>query len=111
MEKPDRISWDDVRICLNTAHQVNKKSGVEMCNATITTESLIALNRDAHCFVALEGKKGVKLVQFQPTKKKHTNYYQVTMVRWDDGCPFPNWFLNFMFKLSKIVSKTFFKRN
>lgn len=187
MEKPDWVSWDDIRICLNAAHQVNKKSGFEMHNATITTESLIELTRGAHCFVALEGKKvvgvacvsiedlkkwyvrgpvlyyfcdgilpeyrgtdvffglnelkksfvkesdvrihmfrtsehnktiikinlrnGFKLVQFHPTPKKIANYYNVTMVKWDDGCPFPDWFLNFMFKLSKIVSKTFFKRN
>ena len=186
LEKPDWVSWDDIRKCLNAAHQVNKKTGFEMRNANITTETLTEMVKDARCFVALKGKKvigvacvkilnmkkwfvrdqvlytfcdgilpeyrgtdvyfslrkereayvkstgikihmfrtsehnnvvinlnkkrGFKLVQFQPTKKKHANYYQVTMVKWDDGCPFPDWFLNFMFKLSKIVSKTFFKR-
>lgn len=187
MEKPDWVSWDDVRICLNAAHQVNKKGGFEMLNATITTDALTEMVKDARCFVALDGKKvvgiacvkilnmkkwfvrdqvlytfcdgilpeyrgtdvyfglrkvreayvkstgikihmfrtsehnkvviklnkkrGFKLVQFHPTPKKIANYYNVTMVKWDDGCPFPDWFLNFMFKLSKIVSKTFFKRN
>lgn len=187
MEKPDWVSWDSIRICLNAAHKVNKKNGFEMLNSTITTENFIKMVKDAHCFVALvedkvvgvdcvrieslkkwyargpvlyyfgtgvhpeyrgtdvylnlvelkskyaistgikthmfrtsehnntvikiKKKNGFKLVQFQPTKKKDANYYQVTMVKWDDGCPFPDWFLKFMFNLSKVVSKVFFKRN
>lgn len=186
MEKPDWVSWDDVRKCLNAAHKTNKKNGFEMRNSTISTEDLVEMMKGAHCFVALvedkvvgvtcyriekknkwyvrgtviyhfgEGilpeyrgtdvffeltglktiavkktgikiqyfltsehnktiikinkKYGFKLVQFQPTKKKDANYYQVTMVKWDDGCPFPEWFLKIMFSLSKIVSKMFFKR-
>lgn len=51
---------------------------------------------------------GYKLVQFTPTKKG-ADYYSVTMVRWDDGCPFPDWFLNFMYNLSRLVSKTLWK--
>ena len=186
LEKPNWVSWDDIRKCLNAAHKTNKKSGFEMRNSTISTEDLLETMKDAHCFVALVGDKvvgvscvkienkkkwyvrgpviyyfgdgilpeyrgtdvyfginelrdkfvresgikihyfltsehnktiikinkkyGFKLVQYQPTKLKMANYYQVTMVRWDDGCPFPDWFLKFMFNLSKIVSKVFFKR-
>lgn len=187
MEKPDWVSWDSVRICLNKAHKINKKSGFEMLNSTVTTEKLLEIVKGAHCFVALvedevvgvacvrienknkwyvrgpvvyylcdgilpeyrgtdvyfgldklkknfvkesgirihlfrtsehnktvikiNAKLGFKLVQFQPTKKKDANYYQVTMVKWNDGCPFPDWFLKFMFNLSKVVSKVLFKRN
>ena len=50
---------------------------------------------------------GYRLVLLKPTGYG-ANYYQVTMVRWDDGCPFPNWFVNFMFKSSKIFFKLFF---
>lgn len=50
---------------------------------------------------------GYKLVLFKPTAKG-ANYYSVTMVKWDDGCPFPDWFVNFMFKSSKIFFKLFF---
>ena len=50
---------------------------------------------------------GFKLVQFKPTAKG-ANYYSVTMVRWDDGCPFPDWFVNFMFKSSRFFFKLFF---
>lgn len=186
MEKPEWVSWESVRICLNAAHNVNRKSGFEMRNTTITTEELIKNVKDAHCFVALVGekvvgvscvriekirkwycrgavlyyfgdgilpeyrgtdvylglreiktkyakstgikihrfmtsehnkivikinlKRGFKLIQLHPTPKKIANYYNVTMVKWDDGCPFPDWFLKLMFNLSKIVSKTFFKR-
>lgn len=186
MEKPDWVSWDSVRICLNAAHQTNKRKGFEMRNSTITTDELLEEVKNSRCFIAMvdntvagvtcfriENKKkwwrrgcaiyhfgdgilpqyrgtdvyfnvqalkmkfveesgvrvqyfrtssnnktvikinkiyGYKLVQFQPTKKKEGDYYQVTMVKWDDGCPFPDWFLKFMFNLSKIVSKMFYKR-
>lgn len=50
---------------------------------------------------------GYKLVVFKPTGKG-ADYYSVTMVKWEDGCPFPDWFLNFMFKLSKFITKAFF---
>lgn len=53
-------------------------------------------------------KFGFKLVQYQPTGEG-ADYYSVTMVKWDDGCPFPEWFLNFMFNMSKFVSKTFLR--
>lgn len=51
---------------------------------------------------------GFKLVQLNPTMKG-ADYYSVTMVRWDDGCPFPDWFLKYMYSLSKIVSKSLWK--
>lgn len=58
--------------------------------------------------IKLNLKFGFKLVQFQPTGDG-ADYYSVTMVKWGDGCPFPAWFLKFMFKLSKFVTKSFFK--
>lgn len=185
MEKPDWVSWDSIRECLNTAHQTNKKKGFEMVDATISTEGVIEKLKDCHCFIALCGDKvvgtsclkfmkrrrwyvndtivyylgdailpeyqgtdvyfglvkikndflkdsgvrihqfntnehnktvirinqkygGFKLVQFTPSQKG-VNYYSVTMVKWDDGCPFPDWFIKFMFNLSKIVTKTLWK--
>lgn len=50
---------------------------------------------------------GYKLVLLKPTGKG-ADYYSVTMVRWDNGCPFSDKFLSFMFKLSKLITKTFF---
>ena len=58
--------------------------------------------------IKINKKYGYKLVQFSPTGKG-ADYYSVTMVRWNDGCPFPDWFIKFMFVFSKIVSKTLWK--
>ena len=71
MEKPEWVSWDDVRSCLNRAHQLNKKRGFEMRNSTITTEELLETVKDAHCFVALLDDKvvGVACVRIENIKK------------------------------------------
>lgn len=184
MEKPDWVSWDNVRICLNTAHKSNIKKGFEMINSNISTEELIEKNKGAHCYIALiddkvvgvssikiierprwwvrhpiayyfcdgilpeyrgtdvyfglnklrdkfvresgvkihlfttnehnktvisiNKKYGYKLVHFSPTLKG-ANYYSVTMAKWDDGCPFPDWFVNLYFNLSKAISKALWK--
>ena len=52
-------------------------------------------------------KKGAKYVQF--ARAKRSAYYSVVMVRWLHGCPYPDWFCNFMFKLSKIIVKLTWK--
>lgn len=57
--------------------------------------------------IKLNLKFGYKLIQFRPTSKK-ADYYSVKMVKWGDGCPFPDWFIRFMFNLSRYISKTFF---
>ena len=57
--------------------------------------------------IRINTKYGFKSIVFRPTGNG-ANYYSVNMVKWEDGCPFPDWFLKFMFNLSKFVSKTFF---
>lgn len=52
-------------------------------------------------------KYGFKHVVFKPTAK-NAKYYTVTMVKWEDGCPIPDWLLKCMFNLSEFVTKTFF---
>ena len=52
-------------------------------------------------------KSGAKYVQF--ARAKNSAYYSVIMAKWLHGCPYPDWFCNFMFKLSKIIVKTFWK--
>lgn len=52
-------------------------------------------------------KFGYKMVLFRPNFIG-SNYYSVTMLKWEDGCPFPDWYLKAMFNLSKFVTKTFF---
>ncbi len=58
--------------------------------------------------IKINQKDGFKLVQLSPTGKG-ANYYSVIMVKWSDGCPYPDWLVNFMFKLSKVVVKTLWK--
>lgn len=52
-------------------------------------------------------KYGFKLVLFRPNFVG-SNYYSVTMLKWEDGCPFPDWYLKTMFNLSKFTTKFFF---
>ena len=56
--------------------------------------------------IKINQKRGSKMVVFKPTAKG-ANYYSVTLVKWVDGCPFPDWFVKLMFNLSKFVTKTF----
>lgn len=53
-------------------------------------------------------KSGSKPILFSPTAKGR-DYYSVYMFRWLHGCPYPDWYVNFMFKLSKVVIKTLWK--
>lgn len=57
--------------------------------------------------IKLNQKYGYKLVLFKPTAGG-TDYYSVTMVKWENGCPLPDWYLGFMFKISRFVTKAFF---
>lgn len=52
-------------------------------------------------------KRGAKYVQF--ARAKGSEYYSVVMARWLHGCPYPDWFCSFMFKLSKVIVKTLWK--
>lgn len=52
-------------------------------------------------------KYGYKLVLFRPNYEGY-DYYSVTMLKWEDGCPWPDWFLKLMFNLSKFITKVFF---
>lgn len=52
--------------------------------------------------------KKFKTVHFSPTCKG-ANYYSVIMVKWLDGCPYSDRFINFMFNLSKLIVKIIWK--
>lgn len=56
----------------------------------------------------INAKYGFKQVVYRPTPVRGAKYYSIVMLKWEDGCPFPDWFLNFMFKLSRFVTRTFF---
>lgn len=52
-------------------------------------------------------KRGGKLVRFIASPS--TNYYSIVMVKWLDGCPFSDKYINFRFKLSKFLTKLVYK--
>ena len=56
--------------------------------------------------IKLNMMRGFKCVQYSPTCKG-ADYYTVTMVRWEGGCPYSERFVKFMYNLSKFVAKTF----
>ena len=55
----------------------------------------------------LNKKKGFKHILYRSFAS--TNYYSVYMAKWTKKCPFPDWLLNCIFKLSKIYVKTRFR--
>lgn len=55
----------------------------------------------------LNKKSGFKYIKYKAFD--NTNYYSVYMAKWTKKCPFPDWFLNSVFKLSEIYVKTRFK--
>ena len=56
--------------------------------------------------IKLNMMRGFKRVQYSPTCKGAT-YYTVTLVRWEGGCPYSEWFVKFMYNMSKFVARTF----
>lgn len=55
----------------------------------------------------LNYKSGFKYVLLRSTK--YTDYYSVYMAKWVDKCPFPDWMINCIYKLSIFYTKTRFK--
>ncbi|MBO6081675.1 MAG: hypothetical protein J6P46_01475 [Bacteroidales bacterium] len=53
-------------------------------------------------------KRGAKYVRYSATGKG-ADYYSVIMAEWLNGCPFNDKFVSFMYNLSKIIIKTFWK--
>lgn len=185
MEKPERVSWDDVAECLHEAHIVNKKNNLIMPELKMSGDELCRRIGNGNCYIALkEGKvigtcsvtykklgvtkwwargivayfgfdgilkeyrgtdvyfnlqelrmnnvrksgvnvicfntsehnkivqkfnlkKGAKYVQY--ARASRSNYYSVVMAKWLNGCPYPDWLCNFMYKLSKVIVKTLWK--
>ena len=52
-------------------------------------------------------KQGFKYILLRSTI--YTDYYSVYMAKWPKKCPFPDWMLNCIFKISKFYTKTRFK--
>ena len=71
---------------------------IRQCNTAEQNKTVIKLCKRA----------GYKVVRYSATGKG-ANYYSVIMVLWEEGCPFSDYFINFMFKLSKFIIKTIWK--
>lgn len=80
--------------------KVIEESGVE----------IIGFNTSEHNKVVLKMtmRSKWKPVLFSPTFKG-SSYYSIYVLKWIHGCPYPDWYVNFMFKLSKVVVKTLWK--
>ncbi len=77
-----------------------KDSGVKIhqFNTAVQNKSVIRMNE----------RNGYKRVQFSATGKG-ANYYSIVMCKWDEGCPYSDRFINFMFVLSKIIVKAIWR--
>jgi hypothetical protein len=178
MEKPEWVTWEQIKECIYKGHESNREKGVVMLNTKLSPEELKKHVGNGHCFVALKGKevvgtfslkflnlkkwwvwgkvaypcldgilpeykgtdvyfglndlrmkyieesgvriiqnntsefntlirklakkKGFKTVMYTPSGKG-ADYYSVTHVKWLDGCPFSDKFIDFMFNLSKFI--------
>ena len=79
-----------------------KETGIRVyqCHTAVNNKIVIKMNRIY----------GYKLVLYRPNFNG-SEYDSVTMLKWEDGCPFPDWFIKLMFNVSKFVTKVFFRRN
>jgi hypothetical protein len=85
----NKIRWEFVR-----------KTGAKIHQFNTNEHNKVVIN--------INKRAGFKLFHFNPTEKG-VNYYSVTMIKWDDGCPFPDWFVRLKFNLTRIVSKFLWK--
>ena len=60
IEKPDWVSWDDIKQCLFEAHSVNRAKGINMDHYQWPTEKIKeSLGENGFMLVALDGDKVV----------------------------------------------------
>lgn len=59
MEKPDWVSWEDVRKCIYRAQQTNVKKGFDMAFGHLSAEELCEKIGDGYCFVVLNEQNNV----------------------------------------------------
>lgn len=58
IEKPDWVSWDDIKQCLYEAHAANRANGINMAHYQWPAEKFIeTIGENGRMFVALDGEK------------------------------------------------------
>lgn len=59
-EKPDKVSWEEIRNVVYEAHASNRAKGVDIRNAHLSGEQMKqSIGEDGVCFIALDGNKVV----------------------------------------------------
>lgn len=90
----------DVFMSLNALrYKCINESGVRVVEFNTAENNKVVITRNV--------KNGAKIIQYAHMAKG--GYHPIVMMRWLDGCPYPDWLCNFMFKLSKYVVKLFGK--
>ncbi len=71
--------------------------------------NVVEFNTSEHNKVVIKRNvmQGARKVQYAHARLAKDKYYSIVMVKWLNGCPYPNWLCNFMFKLSKIIIKLY----
>lgn len=72
IEKPDWISWDDIKKCLFDAHIINREKGINMANYQWPAEKIKeSIGDNGVMFVALDGDKLVGTAALAEKKSYH----------------------------------------
>lgn len=71
MERPDYVSWEDIRQTLADAHKKNINQGLVVRSTTLSGDQLREQVADGKCFVALDGNKlvGIAAVRIKTCNK------------------------------------------
>lgn len=71
IEKPDYVTWEDIRQTLVDAHKNNIERGLVVRSTTLTSDQLRDKVADGKCYVALDGNKvvGVAAVKIMNCNK------------------------------------------
>ena len=92
-------------VYLNLREILNKKEkelklSVTMAKTSEMNDVVIKINK----------KLGWKFVEYLPTPWR-SDYYSYCFVKWKDGCPYKDWKINLMFKLTKFYVRTVYVYN
>jgi GNAT superfamily N-acetyltransferase len=69
LAKPDWISWEDIHNVLYSAHETNRRNGVDQFTAYLSGDEIERKVSLGQTFVALDGKKVVGTLSVVPRKK------------------------------------------
>lgn len=74
-----------------------RENGVDMVEFNTAEYNKVVIKRNL--------LQGAKKVQYAHARLAKDKYYSIVMMKWLNGCPYPDWLCNLMFKLSKVAVK------